>query len=90
MTIAGILLLILGGLFIVGNLSGLVYVAITRSSTSLLPPFGACLAFAGAAMLPAIGWKLGLLAFVLDPICPLYAIGGTVTLVRRALLQRRD
>jgi hypothetical protein len=81
--IAGIALLVLGGLFIVGNLSGLVYAAVTRSSTSLLPPFGGVFAFAGAMMLPVIGWKLGLLALVLDPSCLLLAIFAVVSRLKR-------
>ncbi|MGE3456897.1 MAG: hypothetical protein AB7O24_17435 [Kofleriaceae bacterium] len=42
---------------------------IAGSGSSVVPVFGAVIGFVGCALVSAIGWKLGLVALVLDPGC---------------------
>ena len=83
MTVVGIVLLALGGFLVLGNWVCLAEAWRSRKHVSLIPFIGALLAFAGAALVPPIGWKLGLLAFALDPTWSLWATYGTWWLARR-------
>jgi hypothetical protein len=54
---------------------------------SAVPLLGGGLAFGGCALIPAIGWKLGQFAFVVDPGCwfPVaLPIGWMIRRLRRA------
>jgi hypothetical protein len=64
----------LGALVIVANWSLAANVLVKKKGTSPVPLFGGLLAFVGCALLPVIGWKLGLIAFVVDPGCWFFAI----------------
>ncbi len=68
-TIVGYVLLVLGGIGMLCNWSIIVTAVITRPPRggSLVPIVGGLFAFVGCALIPALGWKLGLLALVLDP-----------------------
>jgi hypothetical protein len=65
--VIGCALLGLGGLLWVANWMIVVQCLRTRWHISLLPLFGGLFAFAGCASVPAIGWKLGLVALASDP-----------------------
>ncbi|HEY5920142.1 MAG TPA: hypothetical protein VIV11_00670 [Kofleriaceae bacterium] len=69
MAIVAYVLLGLGGFFTLCNWLVVVSSASSGRGHSFGPFLGGLLAFAGCALLPAIGWKLGLLAFVVDPGC---------------------
>ncbi|HEY5920143.1 MAG TPA: hypothetical protein VIV11_00675 [Kofleriaceae bacterium] len=64
----GITLLVLGGLCIIGYWAA-VLTAAEGQYVSPIPLICGGLAFAGCALIPAIGWKLGLLALLIDPGC---------------------
>ena len=68
-TVVGYLLLVLGGVATLGNWSIIVWAIIARParSSSLVPIVGGLFGFVGCALIPALGWKLGVLAFALDP-----------------------
>jgi hypothetical protein len=74
--IIGCLLLAFGALLLLGHLSNVIYLLVRRPEhgCSFLPPFGAPLAFLGATCIPCIGWKLGLVAFALEPLHWAFAV----------------
>ena len=56
---------------------------IARKRSSMVPFIGGLLSFAGCALLPAVGWKLGLLGLVVDPGCALLIVALPVDWLRR-------
>jgi len=72
--IVGWVLLVLGGLVALGNWLCLVASAQSKRHVSMVPFIGGVLAFPGAALVPSIGWKWALLAFVGDPSCLLLVV----------------
>jgi len=79
-TVAGYVLLAIGGLATVGNWTLVADVVIARpaSGFSFVPLIGGVFGFAGCALVPWLGWKLGLVAVALDPflllLWPLHAL----------------
>jgi hypothetical protein len=65
--VIGCALLGLGGLLWVANWTIVVLWLRTREHISMLPVFGGVLACAGCALVPALGWKAGLVALASDP-----------------------
>jgi hypothetical protein len=85
-TIVAWIVLAFGALNILGNLGLLVRCLATGKGGSLIPLLGGVFAFAGCALLPMIGWRLGLLAFAIDPGCAWLAVCAIVA-VTRSLFQ---
>ena len=71
----------LGVLLIAGNWTCLMS-SCRGNHMSMVPPLGAVLVFLACTHLP-IGWKLGALAFVIDPPLPAVLVGSVLMLVRR-------
>ena len=67
-------LLGLGGLICVANWMIVVQWLWTRRHISMLPLVGGMFAAAGCALVPALGWKAGVVALAIDP-------GGALMLV---------
>lgn len=67
MTLLAAALLGFGALTALANWQMLVRARRTKRHTSLILLFGACFTFLGYSLLPAIGWRLGLIAFAIDP-----------------------
>jgi len=88
MTYVGYALLVVGGLHAFCNCTSVVEMRRSNRYASLVPVVGGVLLFAGAALVPAIGWKLGLLGFVVDPGC-LFLILHCLFVVARAVRHRR-
>ena len=69
-----IVLLAFGALNIIGNLGLVVRCCVIGKGASLVPLIGGVFAFAGCALLPMIGWHVGLLAVAIDPGCAWLAV----------------
>ena len=82
MTTTAFVLLGLGAFVTLANWSFVVNTLITKKSSSFVLLAGGVLTFVGCALLPAVGWKLGLFALVIDPGCWILAF-PIVWLVRR-------
>jgi hypothetical protein len=82
-TVAGYILLGLGALISVGNWGLMLRWYIARKYGSMVPFIGGLASFAGCALSPAIGWKLGLLGLVVDPGCALLMVALPIDWVRR-------
>lgn len=89
--VAGCALLGLGGVFLLANWMVLVECLRKRGHISMIP-LGGPLAFAGCAVVPAIGWRLGLVSLALDPwmvAMAAWPIVATAQLVWRRVRGRR-
>jgi hypothetical protein len=68
-TVAGYVLVAIAGLVTLGNLSVIAHVVIARPArgSSFVPLIGGSFGFAGCALVPSLGWDVGLIAVALDP-----------------------
>ncbi|MGE3457011.1 MAG: hypothetical protein AB7O24_18010 [Kofleriaceae bacterium] len=85
--VAGWILLAFGAL-----LSTLTWVCVVNrymagSGSSVVPLFGGVFGFVGCALVPAIGWKLGVLAIAVDPGCGLLLVAGPILWLDELFLQ---
>lgn len=80
--IIGWILLAVGAFVSLANLALIVRWYVTRTGGSLIPLLGGTLAFVGCALLP-VGWRLGLIAFAIDPSCAWMCAWAVVAALRR-------